>query len=145
MAKNILIADDAKFIRKMVEDVLRRYGYDVIAEAENGKEAIEKFQANKSDLDLIIMDTKMPEMDGLQAIKAIREINSEIPIIAMASFGPIPIDSLIELSKKRDLRSEELPGGDAIQAVRAGANDFVIKPLKPDRIISSVKKAIGEP
>ena len=70
MAKNILIVDDAAFMRMMIKDILSKNGYTVAAEAENGKVAVDKY--NEAKPDLVLMDITMPEMDGIQAIEAIQ-------------------------------------------------------------------------
>ena len=72
MAKNILVCDDAAFMRMMIKDILTKNGYNVVAEAENGLKAVEKF--NEAKPDLVLMDITMPEMDGIQALKKIKEI-----------------------------------------------------------------------
>ena len=72
MAKNILIVDDAAFMRMMIKDILTKNGYTIAAEAENGKIAVDKYNEVKPDL--VLMDITMPEMDGIQALKAINKI-----------------------------------------------------------------------
>ena len=67
MAKNILICDDAAFMRMMIKDILTKNGYNVVGEAENGLKAVEKYSETKPDL--VLMDITMPEMDGIQALK----------------------------------------------------------------------------
>ena len=69
MAKNILICDDAAFMRLMIKDILTKNGYNVAGEAENGMKAVEKFK--EVNPDLVLMDITMPEMDGIQALKVI--------------------------------------------------------------------------
>ena len=71
MAKNILICDDAAFMRMMIKDILTKNGYNIAGEAENGAKAVEKYAELKPDL--VLMDITMPEMDGIQALKKIRE------------------------------------------------------------------------
>ena len=71
MAKNILICDDAAFMRMMIKDILTKNGYNVAGEAENGLKAVEKFK--EVNPDLVLMDITMPEMDGIQALKEIKE------------------------------------------------------------------------
>ena len=74
MAKNILICDDAAFMRMMIKDILTKNGYNVVGEAENGLKAVEKYTETKPDL--VLMDITMPEMDGIQALKKIKELVS---------------------------------------------------------------------
>lgn len=71
MAKNILICDDAAFMRMMIKDILTKNGYNVAGEAENGLKAVEKFK--EVNPDLVLMDITMPEMDGIQALKEIKK------------------------------------------------------------------------
>ena len=73
MAKNILICDDAAFMRMMIKDILTKNGYNVVGEAENGLKAVERFNETKPDL--VLMDITMPEMDGIQALKKIKEMD----------------------------------------------------------------------
>ena len=74
MAKNILICDDAAFMRMMIKDILTKNGYNVAGEAENGLKAVEKFK--EVNPDLVLMDITMPEMDGIQALKDRRRSKS---------------------------------------------------------------------
>ena len=74
MAKKVLICDDAAFMRMMIKDILSKNGYEIAAEAENGVKAVEKYNETKPDL--VLMDITMPEMDGIQALKAIKEIDA---------------------------------------------------------------------
>ena len=66
MAKNILICDDAAFMRMMIKDILTKNGYNIVGEAENGAKAVEKYAELKPDL--VLMDITMPEMDGIEAL-----------------------------------------------------------------------------
>lgn len=72
MGKNVLICDDAAFMRMMIKDILTKNGYNIAGEAENGKKAVEKFNETKPDL--VLMDITMPEMDGIQALKKIKSL-----------------------------------------------------------------------
>jgi len=72
---NILIVDDAAFMRMMIKDILSKNGYTVVGEAENGIKAVEKYKELQPDL--VIMDITMPEMDGIQSVKHIKELNPE--------------------------------------------------------------------
>ena len=79
MAKNILICDDAAFMRMMIKDILTKNGYNVAGEAENGLKAVEKFK--EVNPDLVLMDITMPEMDGIQALKEIKKIDGGAKVI----------------------------------------------------------------
>ena len=120
MDKNILIVDDAAFMRMMIKDILTKNGYNVVGEAENGLKAIEKYNETKPDL--ILMDITMPEMDGIQALKKIKEMDSSANIIMCSAMGQQAM---------------------VIEAIQSGAKDFIVKPFQADRVLEAVKKAIG--
>ena len=120
MVKNILVVDKTSFIRSTIKDILNKAGYNVIAEAENGTKAVGKFKTYRPDL--VFMDVQLPEMNGIEALKAIKEIDSDVPVILCSASGQ---QSMV------------------LEAVKAGANDFIVKPFQPDRVIESVKKCIG--
>ncbi len=120
MAKNILICDDAAFMRVMIKDILTKNGYTVAGEAENGQKAIEKYNETKPDL--VMMDITMPEMDGIQALKKIKEIDSDANIIMCSAMGQQAM---------------------VIESIQSGAKDFIVKPFQADRVLEAVKKAIG--
>lgn len=119
MSDGILIVDDATFIRMMLRDILTKNGFNIIGEAENGVEAIEKYKELQPEL--TIMDIIMPEMDGIQTVKEIKKINPDAKIIMCSAMGQ---QAMI------------------IEAIQAGAKDFIVKPFKADRVIDAVKKAI---
>lgn len=119
MAK-ILIVDDAAFMRMMIKDVISKNGYEVAGEAVNGMDAVDKYKELKPDL--VLMDITMPEMDGLQALKKIREGDPEAKIIMCSAMGQQAM---------------------VIEAIQSGAKDFIVKPFQPERILEAVKKAIG--
>ena len=120
MSKGILIVDDAAFMRMMIKDVLTTNGLEVIGEAENGLKAVEKFK--ELDPELTIMDITMPEMDGIQAVKEIKAIDNNAKVIMCSAMGQQAM---------------------VIEAIQAGAKDFIVKPFQADRVIEAVKKAIG--
>ncbi len=120
MAKNILICDDAAFMRMMIKDILTKNGYNVAGEAENGKVAVEKYNELKPDL--VMMDITMPEMDGIQALKKIKENDSAATVIMCSAMGQQAM---------------------VIESIQSGAKDFIVKPFQADRVIEAVKKAVG--
>ena len=85
MGNNILIVDDAAFMRMMVKDILTKGGYNVVGEAENGVVAVQKYSELKPDL--VTLDITMPEMDGIQALKKIKEIDAGANIIMCSAMG----------------------------------------------------------
>ena len=120
MAKNILICDDAAFMRMMIKDILTKNGYNVAGEAENGAKAVEKYAEVKPDL--VLMDITMPEMDGIQALKKIKEGDPSALVIMCSAMGQQAM---------------------VIESIQAGAKDFIVKPFQPDRVLEAVKKVIG--
>ena len=111
MAKNILICDDAAFMRMMIKDILTKNGYNVVGEAENGLKAVEKYSETKPDL--VLMDITMPEMDGIQALKKIKELDSGATVIMCSAMGQQAM---------------------VIESIQAGAKDFIVKPFQADRV-----------
>ena len=119
MAK-ILIVDDAAFMRMMIKDILTKNGYEVAAEAENGQKAIEKYSEARPDL--VLMDITMPEMDGIQALKKIKQMDATANVIMCSAMGQQAM---------------------VIEAIQSGAKDFIVKPFQADRVIEAVKKVVG--
>ncbi|MCF6463327.1 response regulator [Clostridium sp. Cult1] len=120
MAKGILIVDDASFMRMMIKDILTKNGYDVVGEADNGINAVEKYK--ELNPELVIMDITMPEMDGIQAVKEIKGIDPNSKIIMCSAMGQQAM---------------------VIEAIQAGAKDFIVKPFQHERVIEAVKKALS--
>ena len=120
MAKNIMIVDDAAFMRMMIRDILTKNGYNVVGEAENGKVAVDKYVELKPDL--VLMDITMPEMDGIEALKAIREKDGNAAVIMCSAMGQQAM---------------------VIEAIQSGAKDFIVKPFQAERVLEAVKKVIG--
>lgn len=120
MAKNILICDDAAFMRMMIKDILTKNGYDVVGEAENGAKAVEKYTELKPDL--VLMDITMPEMDGIQALKKIKEKDPAACVIMCSAMGQQAM---------------------VIDSIQSGARDFIVKPFQADRVLEAVKKVVG--
>ncbi len=120
MAKNILICDDAAFMRMMIKDILTKNGYNVAGEAENGAKAVEKYAETKPDL--VLMDITMPEMDGIQALKKIKESDPSACIIMCSAMGQQAM---------------------VIEAIQSGAKDFIVKPFQAERVLEAVKKVVG--
>ena len=120
MANGILIVDDAAFMRMMIKDILTKNGYNVLGEAENGAKAIEKYKELLPDL--VIMDITMPEVDGIQAVKEIKKLNNAAKIVMCSAMGQQAM---------------------VIEAIQAGAKDFIVKPFQADRVLEAVKKVLG--
>ncbi len=120
MAKNILICDDAAFMRMMIKDILSKNGYNVAGEAENGLKAVEKYKEVSPDL--VLMDITMPEMDGIQALKEIKKADAGAKVIMCSAMGQQAM---------------------VIESIQAGAKDFIVKPFQADRVLEAVKKVVG--
>lgn len=117
MAK-ILIVDDAAYIRFKVAKMLRANGHEVV-EAQNGKEALEKYAQEKPDM--VLMDITMPEMDGITAVKELKKTDPAVKIAMLSAMGQQQT---------------------VIEAIKAGAKEFILKPVEPDQILSAVSKLI---
>ncbi len=122
MAKKILLVDDAAFMRKMIRDTLIKNGYTEVFEAVDGADAVEKF--GEIGPDLVVMDITMPNMDGLEALKAIRAKDGSANVVMCSAMGQ---ESMV------------------MDAVRSGAKDFIVKPFKPDRVLKTVTSILGAP
>ncbi|WP_125152119.1 response regulator [Clostridium rectalis] len=119
MAK-ILIVDDAAFMRMMIKDILEKNGFEVIGEANNGLKAVELYKKERPDV--VTMDITMPDMDGIQAVKEIKALDPTAKIIMCSAMGQQTM---------------------VMDAIKAGAKDFIVKPFQPDRVLEAIKKVIG--
>ena len=121
MAK-ILVVDDAAFMRKVIRDTLTKNGYTDVHEAVDGKDAVEKyFELHPN---LVLMDITMPNMDGLEALKAIRAKDSSAKVVMYYAMGQ---EAMV------------------MEAVQAGIKDFIVKPFKDDRLMKTVNSILGAP
>lgn len=114
--KRVLIVDDAAFMRLNLKNILKE-NYEIAGEAENGQEAVEMYQELKPDF--VTMDITMPVMDGLEAIKAIKELDPDANIIVCSAMGQQKM---------------------IIKAIEAGAKDFIVKPFKEQRVLEAIEK-----
>lgn len=119
MAYRILIVDDAAFMRMMLKDILTKNGFEVVAEAADGVQAVEKYVETKPDL--VTMDITMPEMDGIMALKEIKRIDPDAKVIMVSAMGQQAM---------------------VIDAIQAGAKDFIVKPFQADRVLEAVTKVL---
>jgi len=122
MPERLMVVDDTLFMRRMLRDLLTRQGYEVVAEARNGREALENYQQVHPDL--VIMDITMPEMDGIRAVSAIRQVDPAARIVMCSALGQ---------------------DGPVLEALQAGALDFVLKPFLPEKVLEAVQKNLGQP
>ena len=115
--KKVLIVDDAAFMRLNLKNIIKEMDFEVVAEAENGLEAIEKYKEHSPDV--VTMDITMPEMDGISATKEIKTFDDAANILVCSAMGQ---QSLV------------------IDAIEAGAKDFIVKPFERERIKDAMKK-----
>ena len=120
MAQKILVVDDAAFMRMMLKDILTKGGYEVIGEAGDGVEALAKYQELKPDL--VTLDITMPNKDGIAALKDIKAFDPSALCVMCSAMGQ---QSMV------------------IEAIQAGAKDFIVKPFQADRVIESIRKVLG--
>ncbi|HOU35695.1 MAG TPA: response regulator [Candidatus Omnitrophota bacterium] len=121
--QRILVVDDALFMRRMISQILEEHGYLICGQAANATEAVEKYKECRPDL--VTMDIVMPKMDELDGIGAVRQIIRHDPKARILICSVIGQQSLV------------------VEAIRAGALDFVIKPVQPQRLLDAVAKALG--
>lgn len=115
----VLVVDDAKFMRVTLKNLLEEAGHEVIGEAANGVEAVEKYQ--ELNPDVVTMDITMPEMDGIEAIKRILGEDPRAKIIVVSAMGQKAM---------------------VVEAIQAGAKDFVVKPIKADKMKDAMQKLV---
>ncbi len=120
MPKKILITDDALFMRVTLKNLLTANGYEVVGEAVIGQDAVEKYAVCKPDL--VLMDITMPVMDGIMACRTIKESDPSAKVVMCTAMG------------QKNM---------VVEAIQAGAKDFIVKPFKPDRVLESIQKLIG--
>lgn len=120
MKKKVLIVDDAVFMRMKLKDILEKDGYEIVGEAQNGLEAVEKYRQEMPDI--VTLDITMPEMNGIEALKKIKEIDPAAKVIMCSAMGQ---QSMV------------------MDAIQEGASDFIVKPFETERVLQSVKKTIG--
>lgn len=120
MVKKILIVDDAAFMRMMIKNIVTKNGYEVVGEAENGRQAVEIYASSSPDV--VTMDITMPEMDGIEGVKAIRAIDPSANIIMCSAMGQ---QSMV------------------MDAIQAGARDFIVKPFQQDRLLQALDRVLS--
>ncbi len=116
----ILIVDDAKFMRMTLSNILIKANYEVVGEAENGVQAVELFEKEKPDL--VTMDITMPELNGIEALKEIKSKFADAKIIMCSAMGQQKM---------------------VVEAIEAGAKDFIVKPFDENRVIEAITRVLG--
>jgi len=119
MKARTLVADDASFMREMIKEIVEPEGFEVIAEAGDGMDAVEMFREHSPDI--VTMDIVMPKKSGIEAVKNIIELDPGAKIVMCSALGQ---EALV------------------MEALKAGAKDFIVKPFKPDVVISTLRKAL---
>lgn len=120
MSKRVLIADDALFMRVTLKNILQSNGFQVVGEASNGEEATQLYQQLKPDL--VTMDITMPVCDGVTAVKQIREIDPNAIVVMVSAMG------------QKDF---------ILNAIQAGAKDFIVKPFQPDTVVAKISNLLA--
>lgn len=110
MSKRILIVDDTMFMRVKVRGLLEKWGYEVVGEGANGKEAIEKYKELQPDV--VLMDITMPEMDGITALQEIKMLDAKATVVMISALGQ---ESFV------------------MKAIRAGACNYLVKPFEENK------------
>ncbi|NLW45886.1 MAG: response regulator [Firmicutes bacterium] len=118
--QRVLVVDDAVFMRKTISGALLEAGFEVAGEARTGVEAVKKYR--ELNPDVVTMDITMPDMDGIEAVKKIKEYDPDCKIIIISAMGQ---DSMVK------------------EALMAGAVNFLVKPLKMETIVDTMKRALG--
>ncbi|MDH3687258.1 MAG: response regulator [Myxococcales bacterium] len=115
----VLVADDASFMRQMIRDIIDQEGFEVVGEAADGVEVVEKF--TELSPDLVMMDIVMPKRSGIDAVKAIMEIAPQAMVVMCSALGQ---ETLV------------------MEAIQAGAKDFIVKPFKPESVLTTLRKVL---
>lgn len=120
MSHTVLVCDDAVFMRTMLSDILQQAGFTVVGEADTGSKAVEKYKELRPDL--VTMDIVMPDMGGIDAVRAITLFDPTARIVMCSAMGQQAL---------------------VVDAIQAGAKDFVVKPFQPSRVLEAVQRVIG--
>ncbi|MCU7667926.1 response regulator [Bacillus thuringiensis] len=120
MAYKVLVVDDAAFMRMMIKNFLKdEEDFEVVGEAENGEIAVEKYKELQPDI--VTLDITMPDVDGLEALKRIREMDPNAKVVMCSAMGQQAM---------------------VLDAIRNGAKDFVVKPFQGPRVLEALRKAL---
>ena len=120
MSHTVLICDDAVFMRTMISDILKESGYEIVGQAETGVQAIERYKTLRPDL--VTMDIVMPDMGGIDAVREITSFDANAKILMCSAMGQQAL---------------------VVEAIQAGAKDFVVKPFQPSRVLEAVQRVLG--
>jgi len=120
VGQTVLVCDDAIFMRTMITDILSQAGYDIVGEAESGAQAVQRFRDLKPDL--VTMDIVMPDMGGIEAVREIVKLDPDAKVLMCSAMGQQAL---------------------VVEAIQAGAKDFVVKPFQPSRVLEAVQRVLG--
>ncbi|MBK8249013.1 MAG: response regulator [Gemmatimonadetes bacterium] len=120
MSHSVLICDDAIFMRTMLGDILSQAGFEIVGEAETGAQAVQRYEELKPDL--VTMDIVMPDMGGIDAVRAITQRDPAARVLMCSAMGQQAL---------------------VVEAIQAGARDFVVKPFQPSRVLEAVQRVLG--
>jgi len=120
VSHTVLICDDAVFMRTMISDILEESGYEIVGQAETGVQAIERYKSLRPDL--VTMDIVMPDMGGIDAVREITTFDANAKILMCSAMGQQAL---------------------VVEAIQAGAKDFVVKPFQPSRVLEAVQRVLG--
>jgi two-component system, chemotaxis family, chemotaxis protein CheY len=120
VSHTVLICDDAVFMRTMISDILEESGYEIVGQAETGLQAIERYKSLRPDL--VTMDIVMPDMGGIDAVREITSFDANAKILMCSAMGQQAL---------------------VVEAIQAGAKDFVVKPFQPSRVLEAVQRVLG--
>jgi two-component system chemotaxis response regulator CheY len=120
LSHTVLICDDAIFMRTMVGDILQQAGFEIVGEAETGVQAVEKYKQLRPDL--VTMDIVMPDMGGIDAVREITKFDPAAKVLMCSAMGQQAL---------------------VVEAIQAGAKDFVVKPFQPSRVLEAVQRVLG--
>ena len=120
MNHTVLVCDDAIFMRTMISDILSHAGFEVVGEADSGLQAVEKYRQLKPDL--VTMDIVMPDMGGIEAVREICKAHPDAKILMCSAMGQQAL---------------------VVEAIQAGAKDFVVKPFQPSRVLEAVQRVLA--
>ncbi|MHB8129298.1 MAG: response regulator [Mobilitalea sp.] len=115
--KRVLIVDDAAFMRMTIRNILVKNGFEVVGEAVDGIDGVKKYKELKPDI--VTMDFTMPDMTGLEALKAIMAFDPKAKVVMVSAMG-----------------QEKL----VMEAILTGARSFIVKPFKEDHVIQTLNK-----
>jgi two-component system chemotaxis response regulator CheY len=117
MSFRVLVADDARFMRQLIREIIEPEGFEVVGEAADGRAAVEEFQ--KLQPDLVTMDIVMPKRSGIDALKEILTLDAGAKVAMVSALGQ---EALV------------------MEALQAGAADYIVKPFKPEAVIATLRK-----